>query len=147
MVVIRSMIHQNVIFLNKKMPDADKMNMIPDICNFHAQNVETYAMESYSAKQMRGETGRVLANLVQSCKTDDLHTFSISMKYSLLDVLVNTVQSKGQEKLQIKTQTLLSAVCPIQPQNLEKLNIAEPHRNNGGVQDMVYVEQKKSCSS
>lgn len=73
-------------------------------------------MESYSAKQMREETGRVLANLVQSCKTDDLHTFSIGMKYSLLNVLVNTVQSKGQEKLQIKTQTLLSVVCPIQPQ-------------------------------
>ena len=97
------------------------MHMIPDICNFQAQNVETYAMESYSAKQMRGETGRVLANLVQSCKTDDLHTFSISMKYSLLNVLVNTVQSKGQEKLQIKkTQTLVSVVCPIQPQNLGK---------------------------
>ena len=94
-------------------------------------------MESYSAKQMRKETGRVLANLVQSCKTDDLHTFSISMKYSLLNVLVNTVQSKGQEKLQIKTQTLLSVVCPTQPQNLGKLNITEPHTNSGGVQHMV----------
>jgi hypothetical protein len=121
------------------------MNMIPDICNVHAQNVETYAMGCYSARQMREETGRVLANLVQSCKTNDLHTFSIGMKYSLLNVLVNTVQPKGQEKLQIKTETLLSVVCPTEPQNLGKFNIKEPHTNSGGVQHMVYIEQTKSC--
>lgn len=86
------------------------------------------------------EAGRVLANLVQSCKTDDLHTFSISFKYGLLNVPVNTVQSKGQEKLQIKTQTVLSVVCQPNLKILEAQYYRASH-NSGGIQHMVYIEQ------